>query len=294
MPRTKKKILDSNNPSLESIDSPIEIIPQNNKTILVNDNTLSTNNDIITLNDFKKKEKMLYEVLNDFFKKCSLEEVQMIIQIIDGEHAISLRFLDWFVTRYCYLYKLSINVANLYNKEQNFSINISYKAQLKSFKKRYFDPFRRKKKFIFQHEKHNLNILTTLGQLNFFRWALSYDIIKYAENNYKNINSKITYVNSYFSKNIDTNSLTISTSEEVENKKKEINSISSETENLSEYKKLSQNDINLIMDINNSELSINNVLRNKKIKSSKIFKELKNSQPIHKYPQVSRNISIEL
>ena len=289
MPRTKKKILESDIFITESIS---ELKTES----LIDDNILSVNNDIITLNDFKKKEKMLYEVLNDFFKKCSLEEIQMVIHIIDGDHSISLRFLDWFVTRYCYLYKLSINVNNLYNKEQNFSINISYKAQLKSFKKRYFDPFRRKKKFIFYIEKHNLNILTTLGQLNFFRWALSFDIIKYGENNYKYINNKITYVNSYFSKNIDTNSLTISTSEENELSKKisDTNSLSSDIENLSDYKNLSQNDINLIMNINNSESNISNMFRNKKIKSSKIFKELKNLQPIHKYPQVSRNISIEL
>ena len=283
-----------------------------NKSSISNSQEISYDLDIITINDFKKKEKMLYEVLNNFFNQCTLEEVQMIIQIIEGNHLISLRFLDWFVTRYCYLYKLSIPINNSYNKEQIFNINISYKAQLKSFKKRYFDPFRRKKKFNFWFDKHNLNILTTLGQLNFFRWALSYDVIKYAEKNYKEINGKMSHVNSYFKKNIiESNSLTITSSEEQTYTidKKSIsdgqtnftsensltNDITYGIENKSKINKLSQNDIDILMDVNKCQNSIESNIYNynKNSKPSKIFNELKKSQPTYKYPQVSRNICIE-
>ena len=270
--------------------------------------------DIITINDFKKKEKMLYEVLNNFFNQCTFEEIQMIIQIIDGNHLISLRFLDWFVTRYCYLYKLSILINNSYNKEQFFNINISYKAQLKSFKKKYFDPFRRKNKFNFLFDKHKLNILTTLGQLNFFRWALNYDVIKYAEKNYKEINGKMYHVNSYFKKNIiESNSLTITSSEEqtYSNDKKNIsdsqtNSTSENSsnnniiiKNKSKTNKLSQDDIDLLMDLNKYDNKYENSIENnigkcnQISKPSIIFNELKKSQPTNKYPQVSRNICIE-
>jgi hypothetical protein len=60
-----------------------------------------------------------------------------------------------------------------------------------------------KKKFFFVIEKNNnkLVILTTIGQLNFFRWAISNDIINYTENNYKNIIVKFNHVNTYFKKN---------------------------------------------------------------------------------------------
>lgn len=285
MPRTKKIITENYQKNIICIDSDknnIYIDSDKNNICIDSDKKLSeiksndqivitNDNDLICIKDFKKKEKMLYDVLDDFFQKCSLNEVEMIIKIIDGKHIISLRFLDWFVTRYCYLYKLSININNNFNKEENFNINISYKAQLKSFKKRYFDPFRRKKKFIYVFDKHNLNLLTTLGQLNFFRWALSFDIIKYAENNFKIINSKISHVNSYFKKTIDTNSLTISTSEE----------------NNSSSNDLNQSDINLLMGLDN------NVLKTHKIKPSKIFKDLKNLPSTSKYPQVSRNVFIE-
>lgn len=328
MGRTKKKITDDIEISISEVDKNNLSVNKNelDNTLLVNkilhDNKkinkssiftvqqITYDPDIITINDFKKKEKMLYEVLNNFFNQCTLEEVQMIIQIIDGNHLISLRFLDWFVTRYCYLYKLSIPINNSYNKEQIFNINISYKAQLKSFKKRYFDPFRRKKKFNFWFGKHELNILTTLGQLNFFRWALSFDVIKYAEKNYKEINGKMSHVNSYFKKNIiELNSLTITSSEEQtdNNDKKSVtdsqinsseNSLTDDVviiSNKAKKNKLSQDDINLLMDINKSENSIEtNIYKyNKSLKPSKVFNELKNSQPTYKYPQVSRNICIE-
>lgn len=313
MGRTKKKINEPNNKNELSSNNKNLNIKDIEENIVKNEIQDSQNNldnqinlydgEIITINDFKKKEKMLYEVLNNFFNQCTLDEVKMIMEIIDGNHLISLRFLDWFVTRFCYLYKLSIPINNSYNKEQYFNINISYKAQLKSFKKRYFDPFRRKKKFNFWFGKHDLNILTTLGQLNFFRWALSFDVIKYAENNYSEINKKMSHVNSYFKKNIiETSSLTISTSDEqndIDKKNSSDNQTNSSDNFLFEdnNKKLSQDDIDLIMDCNNNKsnnIKENNILIYKKIqKPSKIFNDLKNSQPTYKYPQVSRNICIE-
>jgi len=168
--------------------------------------------DIVTIDSFKSKEILHYKMLEKFFSSTS-DEIQTMINIINSNHLISLRFLDWFVTRYCYIYKFSINVNNKYVKENNFNINISYKAQLKSFKKKYFDPFRRKKKFYYTSDKNNSVILTTLGQLNFFRWAITYDIIKYTETNYKTIIEKYNHVNSFFTKNIIDNN-TQSTSDE--------------------------------------------------------------------------------
>ena len=164
--------------------------------------------DVIEISELKGKEIDYYNIIDKFFSNCESTEIEKMIEIINGNNLVSLRFLDWFVTRYCYLYKLSIKFNNKFINEENFNINISYKAQLKSFKKKYFDPFRRKKKFFFVINKEITNeqpkkyvILTTLGQLNFFKWAITYNIIKYTENNYKDILSKFSHVNSYFKKN---------------------------------------------------------------------------------------------
>ena len=58
--------------------------------------------------------------------------------------------------------------------DNGFNVHISYKAQLQSYKKKYFDPFRRRKKFYYKYNKEeNKYFYTTIGQLNFFRWIFS-------------------------------------------------------------------------------------------------------------------------
>ena len=236
--------------------------------------------DILNVNKFNNKEKMLFEELNEFYNNCDIKEIELIIEIIDGNHKVSLRFLDWFVTRYCYLYKLSINVNNSHIKNQEVNIHISYDAQLKSVGKRKFDPFRRNKKFLYNFGCHNICKLTTLGQLNFFKWLLNYGIITYVYENYDTINEKLNHVNSHFKKHIkDSNSFSITTSDE--------NSDTMTKSSLSSVSELSQSDISFLMgtDVKNNSIKI--------IKQSKKFNDLKNSQKISKYPQVTRNICIE-
>ena len=222
--------------------------------------------DIINITELRGKEIFHYKMLDNFFNICNINQIKVMIDIINGNHLISLRFLDWFVTRYCYLYKLSINIANSYIKENNFNINISYKAQLKSFKKKNFDPFRRKKKFYYVTDS-KIMLLTTIGQLNFFRWIITYDIINYTETNYKNIISKLEHVNSYFKKN--------SVIENMNLNKKKIK-LSSDDSLIDSLDKTEI--INSIYNINNkSNLEILN----------------KKSKDIYKIPQVSRNIFLE-
>ena len=246
---------------------------------------------VIDIINLKKKEKMLYDVLNDFFKKCPMNEIDKIIDIIKGKYKISLRFLDWFVTRYCYLYKTSIPINNQFNIEHDFNINISYKAQLKSFKKKCFDPFKRKNKFYYSfgltNDKININnykILTTLGQLNFFKWALSFDIIKYVENNFDVINSKITHVNSFFKKNIiDTNTLSIVSSDDFKSKMS-IHFDDNDNDN-NNHDHNSDVKLNINIDAKNSSNKSNTV----NINSTKLKKKVSMS-----YPVISRNIFVEL
>jgi hypothetical protein len=242
-----------------------------------NKNTDNLNNDVITLKEFKTKELMHYRKLDIFFSNCTNDENNIMVDIINGKNLISLRFLDWFVTRYSYLYKLSINVNNTYIKQDDFNINISYKAQLKSFKKKYFDPFRRKKKFYYINEKNNLVLLTTLGQLNFFRWAISYDIIKYADNNYKFIIGKLSHVNKYFKKNI------------IEN-----NSFSTSDENTDNNKSILDSEIKDSESKLSETLSIDSINLDKISISNNMNKKLKDKNAKYKNPVVLRNIFIEL
>jgi hypothetical protein len=158
-----------------------------------------------TLN-FTSKETYYYKMITNFFKEIENNKVQKMLNIINGKSKISLRLLDWFVTRYAKKHKTGYNTEN---EEDNFSsdsittiddtdinlnkyfaVHISYKAQLKSYKKKYFDPFRRRKKFYYKYDKNDSTkfLYTTIGQLNFFRWAFSNNIIEYVEENYDEIN----------------------------------------------------------------------------------------------------------
>ena len=153
---------------------------------------------------FSSKELCYYKTIHKFFKKCGDKEIIRMLDIINGNSEISLRVLDWFVTRYSKR-KIDFSDSNE-NTIDSFDVHISYKSELKSYKKRYFDPFRRRRKFYYplylneihytkkssqnsqnsqnsQTSKEVVLLYTTIGQLNFFTWAITNNIINYVEKN---------------------------------------------------------------------------------------------------------------
>jgi len=141
---------------------------------------------------FSVKELCYYKKIDKFFRSCSKENIVKMIDIIDGKSNISLRVLDWFVTKYS---KKRIDCGISKNTEV-FDVRISYKSQLKSYKKRYFDPFRRKKDTRFRYYFNGGHtIITTLGQLNFFKWAFTNNIVVYVEKNLKQISKEMNLSN---------------------------------------------------------------------------------------------------
>tara|TARA_Y100000766_G_C18800022_1_gene552568 strand:- start:96 stop:758 length:663 start_codon:yes stop_codon:yes gene_type:complete len=144
----------------------------NNKKIL---NKLLTN-----------KEKYYYDDLHQFYKSIKINNIEKIIQIINTQDKISLRILDWFITKYSNDNKTTYKLDDDDNNDIGFIVHIGYKSQLKTYKKKYFDPFRRYKKFFYYYKYKNgyRRFETTLGQLNFFKWALKKNIINYVQNNY--------------------------------------------------------------------------------------------------------------
>lgn len=135
-----------------------------------------------------------YKIINKFFRKCDPDMVEKMVKIINKDkstekdndcgNSISLRVLEWVVTK-CSKKNIDIQIDD----KEYFSINIMYKAQLKSYKKKNFDPFRRDRKFCYNYDKKDPSktVITTLGQLNFFKWAISNKIIECVEKNYPTI-----------------------------------------------------------------------------------------------------------
>jgi len=141
---------------------------------------------------FNSKEILYYKMINRYFKNLRTEKINIMLNIVNGKSNISLRLLDWFVTRYAKRHKICYKICDEY-----FNVHISYKAQLKSFKKRYFDPFRRREKFKYNYNKlcQDNTIQTTIGQLNFFRWTFTNKIIDYVTKNYNKISKAMILSN---------------------------------------------------------------------------------------------------
>ena len=126
-----------------------------------------------------KKDLLMQSLINFFINRCNLDKV---IPIITGKSKISLRILDWFVTNYSKKNNIHYQII-LNNKTKNFIVYLDYKAQLKAYSKKQFDPFCRRERISFiDHDTNEL--ITTVGQLNFFRWAIENDILNYIILNY--------------------------------------------------------------------------------------------------------------
>jgi len=91
--------------------------------------------------------------------------------IIDGKSKISLRLIDWFVTNYSKKY----NITYITKNQKHMIVYLSYKSHLKAYSKKMFDPFCRWKRIKFR------DMETTVGQLNFFEWAITDEVLKYLE-----------------------------------------------------------------------------------------------------------------
>lgn len=152
------------------------------------------------------KEKYYYIFIKKFFKSLDQQKIDKMINIVNEKSKISLRQLDWFVTRYSNKNiknkKITYKLTNETKEDDvnNFNVHISYKAQLKSYRKKYFDPFRRRSKFYFnfnidETKKTKKQLLTTIGQLNFFRWAFQYEVIDYVEQHYDEISNAMIQSN---------------------------------------------------------------------------------------------------
>jgi len=122
------------------------------------------------------------------------DKIEKIIPIITSNSNISIRIIDWFITNYSKKYNIIYKLNN--SDITYFNVYFQYKCMLKAYKKKMFDPFCRKKRIAFYYDG-NKCIITTIGQLNFFKWALSYDILYYIEANLKKIIYDMSNINDF-------------------------------------------------------------------------------------------------
>ena len=119
------------------------------------------------------KPEMVIASLQKFY--AGHPEIEKVITYLNGEAPLSLRIIDWFVTKYS-----RKNFIRYPLDGQEFIVYLSYKGQLKAYSKQYFDPNCRRERIMFQIPGYE-SFMTTIGKLNFFRWALDSNILEYIE-----------------------------------------------------------------------------------------------------------------
>jgi hypothetical protein len=137
-------------------------------------------------------------LLNNLLKFYAQEDnMDYMLRIINGESKISLRIIDWFATNYAKKY---YTLYSIHTTGRRFKVYVDYKLKLKAYSKKRFDPFCRWDRINVPY-KDDKYIQTTIGQLNFFKWALENDVIRYIEENYANIEKDMNNRNSNAKKN---------------------------------------------------------------------------------------------
>lgn len=123
-------------------------------------------------NAARSNTELLMHKLGRFYSEK--DNMHTLLSFVDAKNApISLRTIDYFVTKYSH--KRNIVVGG---SSSALNVYMSYKAQLKAFHKKLFDPFRRHKKIVFFFND-KISVVTTIAQLNFFRWLIQSNIIPY-------------------------------------------------------------------------------------------------------------------
>jgi hypothetical protein len=129
--------------------------------------------------EIQSQEQWVLYRLEKFYTGKNIERVR---DILAGKSNLSLRLIDWFVTNYAKKYNVSYMTKN--SKEKKLVIvYLSYKSHLKAYSKKMFDPFCRWKRIKF----HDID--TTVGQLNFFEWAITDEVLDYLEQHRETVHS---------------------------------------------------------------------------------------------------------
>lgn len=140
--------------------------------------------------NYNTQNELLMTNLTKFYKNDNNTNLKEMLKIINGESPISLRIIDWFATNYAKKYFTGYEVDG-----RRFKVYFDYKLKLKAYSKRRFDPFCRWDRINVPYEGDSV-IQTTIGQMNFFKWAIENKVLSYIEKNYSDIENDMNTRNS--------------------------------------------------------------------------------------------------
>ena len=160
------------------------------------------------------QDDLLLQNLMSFYENP--QNMKIIQSIVNGESRVSLRIIDWFVTNYAkkhdteYIIRMRTGILKDLIEDCKFKVYNRYKLQLKAYSKRRFDSFCRWERVSIPCAQNDSGeeclMETTIGQLNFFKWAIENRILDYIEQNYADIERDMNARNSSSSRRNTTSS----------------------------------------------------------------------------------------
>lgn len=142
---------------------------------------------------YSTQNNLLLTTLLKFYKRD--DNLSKILSIINGHSCESLRLIDWFVTNYAKKNFVGYELVDKHGRSKRFKVYIDYKLKLKAYSKKRFDPFCRWDRIAIPY-KNDTHIQTTIGQLNFFKWALENNILNYIREHLDDIEKDMNKRNS--------------------------------------------------------------------------------------------------
>jgi hypothetical protein len=140
----------------------------------------SSQNHILTANE------LILQRLEPFYQNEA--NMNKFLKCINQQYIFSLRHVDWFVTNFAKKYFTIIQQKVSQTETNRFKVYSEYKLECKSYSKRKFDPFCRNERITIPYPSQpNIPIQTTIGQLNFFEWAIRNNLIEYIVDHYEEI-----------------------------------------------------------------------------------------------------------
>jgi hypothetical protein len=141
-----------------------------------------------------QNDLLLHKVLR-FYNENGGENMEKMLSVINGTTNISLRIMDWFVTNYSKKHYTVYDLEDSGTPAKRFKVYVDYKLKLRAYSKKRFDPFCRWERINVPHKNGTTYIQTTLGQLNFFKWAIENQVLRYIHENYSVIESDMNIRN---------------------------------------------------------------------------------------------------
>lgn len=135
------------------------------------------------------QHQWLLSTLMDFYKDpANLEVLKQMVNreyMVNESKKLSIRMVNWFVTNYAKQHFTVYDVPSMKEGEsaRRFFVWTNYKSTEDSYSKQMFDPYCRKERILIPYTQEQ-SIETTVGQLNFFKWAIMNKVLDYIVNHF--------------------------------------------------------------------------------------------------------------